>query len=148
MNLMRLDPLSEMESISGRLNRLFGKPMSVELRDDASMFGDWLPAMDIEEDEKEYLIKADLPALKREDVKVGIVDGILTVEGERKQEKEEKGKRFHRVERSFGKFVRRISVPSDVDQQKVSATFTDGVLQVHMAKSEAAKPKSIDVKVG
>ncbi len=147
MNLMRLDPLSEMESISGRLNRLFGKPLSTELRDDASMFGDWLPALDIEEDDKEYLIKADLPAMKREDVKVGIVDGILTVEGERKQEKEEKGKRFHRVERSFGKFVRRISVPGDVDQQKVSATFADGVLQVHMAKSEAAKPKSIDIKV-
>lgn len=147
MNLMRLDPLSEMENISGRLNRLFGKPLSVELRDDASMFGDWLPALDIEEDDKEYLIKADLPAMKREDVKVGIVDGILTVEGERKQEKEEKGKRFHCVERSFGKFVRRISVPGDVDQQKISATFADGVLQVHMAKSEVAKPKSIDINV-
>ena len=104
--------------------------------------------MDIEENDKEYVIKADLPSIKREEVKVGIVDGVLTVEGERKQEKEEKGKKFHRVERSFGRFVRRIAVPPDVNEQKVTAVFTDGVLNVHLPKSEAAKPKSIDIKVG
>lgn len=148
MKLMQLDPLREMESLSARLNRIFSNPLPMELPADASVFGDWMPAMDIEENDKEYVIKADLPSIKREEVKVGIVDGVLTVEGERKQEKEEKGKKFHRVERSFGRFVRRIAVPTDVNEQKVTAVFTDGVLHVHLPKSEAAKPKTIDIKVG
>jgi HSP20 family protein len=147
MKLMRLDPFREMETLSGRLNRLFGNPLPVDLPVDGSVFGDWMPAMDIEENDKEYLIKADLPSIKREEVKVGIVDGVLTVEGERKQEKEEKGKKFHRVERSFGRFVRRIAVPTDVDEQKVTAAFTDGVLNVHLPKSPAAKPKSVEINV-
>jgi hypothetical protein len=93
------------------------------------MFADWAPAIDVQETDGEYLIKADLPAVKREDVKVSVEDGILAVEGERQQEKEEKGKKFHRIERSYGKFVRRVSVPSDVDQAHVAAEFKDGVLR-------------------
>ena len=95
----------------------------------------------------EYLVKTDLPDLKKEDVKVAIQDGVLSLEGERKQEKEEKTKKYHRVERSYGTFVRRLSVPADVDQQKVQAEFKDGVLTVHMPKSASAKPRSIDVTV-
>lgn len=147
MNLMRVDPLREMENLSARLNRVFANPLPVDLPQDGSVFGDWMPAMDIEENDKEYLIKADLPAIKKEEVKVGIADGVLTVEGERKQEKEEKGKKFHRVERSFGRFVRRIAVPTDVDESKVTAVFTDGVLNLHLPKSPAAKPKTVDIKV-
>lgn len=147
MNLVRFDPLRELEGLSGRLNRLFDSPLA-KLPGDNAMFGDWTPAMDIEETDGEYLLKTDLPAMKREEVKVGITDGVLTVEGERHQEKEEKGKKFHKIERSFGRFVRRVAVPSDVDQQKVSAQFKDGVLSVHMPKSESAKPKSVDVKIG
>ena len=85
--------------------------------------------------------------MKKEDVKVEIHDGMLSLQGERKQEKEEKGKKFHKVERSYGKFVRRFTVPTDVDEQKVLAEFKEGVLQVHLAKSENAKPRAIDVKV-
>lgn len=147
MNLMRLEPLREMENLSARLNRAFANQWPLDLPADGSGFSDWMPAMDIEENDKEYLVKADLPAIKREEVKVGIDDGILTVEGERKQEKEEKGKKYHRVERSFGRFVRRIAVPTDVDEQKVSAVFTDGVLNVHLPKSPTAKPKSVEIKV-
>jgi HSP20 family protein len=111
------------------------------------MFADWAPAMDIEETEHEYLMKADLPDVRKEDVKVGIQNGILSVEGERKQEKEDKNKTYHRVERVYGKFVRRMTVPTDVDEQKVGAEFKNGVLTVHLPKSAAAKPKTIDVKV-
>jgi HSP20 family protein len=92
-------------------------------------------------------VKADLPAVKKEDVKVSLEDGVLAIEGERKQEKEEKGKKFHRIERSYGKFVRRLAVPTDADPQKASAEFKDGVLNVHLPKSPAAKPRSIDVNV-
>jgi HSP20 family protein len=110
-------------------------------------FADWAPAIDVQETEGEYLIKADLPAVKKEDVKVSVEDGILAVEGERQQEKEEKGRKFHRIERSYGRFVRRLAVPTDVDQSKVAAEFKDGVLNVHLPKSAIAKPRAIDVKV-
>ena len=148
MNLVRFDPLRELEGLSGRLNRIFDGSMVSKLPDEGAIFGDWIPAMDIQETDGEYLLKTDLPAMKREDVKVGITDGVLTVEGERQQEKEEKGKKFHKVERSFGRFVRRVAVPTDVDQLKVNAQFKDGVLSVHLPKSASATPRSVDVKIG
>jgi HSP20 family protein len=114
---------------------------------DAAFFADWAPPMDVQETDKEYLIKADLPDVKKEDVKVAIEEGILSVEGERNQEKEEKGRKFHRVERAYGRFVRRMAVPTDVDATKVVAEFKDGVLNVHLPKAPTAKAKTIDVKV-
>jgi HSP20 family protein len=147
MHLMRTDPFRDLENLSARWNRAFSNPLSFETQTDGSVFGDWTPAMDIEESDREYLIRADLPSLKREDVKVGIADGVLTVEGERKHDTEERGKRFHRVERGYGRFVRKICVPTDVDQQKVSADFSDGVLNLHLPKSESAKPRAVDIKV-
>jgi HSP20 family protein len=133
--------------MSTRLNRLFGQPPGIRTAGENEAFADWAPAIDVQESDTEYLVKADLPAVKREDVKVTVEDGILAVEGERQQEKEEKGKKFHRVERSYGKFVRRLAVPSDVDQAKVAAEFKEGVLNVHLPKSAAAKPRTVDVKV-
>ena len=146
MKMVRWDPFRELEDMSTRLNRFFGQtPARAE--EEGGFFADFAPPMDVEETDKEYLIKADLPAVAKDDVKVGIEDGILTVQGERKQEKEEKGKRFHRLERSYGKFVRRMSVPMDVDQQKVAAEFKDGVLNVHLPKTNGAKPRSVEVTV-
>jgi HSP20 family protein len=103
--------------------------------------------MDVQETDQEYLVKADLPEVKKEDVKVDVQEGVLTIEGERKQEKEEKNKKFHRIERSYGKFVRRLAMPGDVDAAKAAAEFKDGVLQVHLPKSPTSKPRTIDVKV-
>ena len=101
--------------------------------------------MDISEDDKEYLIKAELPEVKREDVKVTAEAGSLTITGERKFEKEEKDKKYHRVERSYGSFVRNFSFPDDASPAKVSAEFKDGVLTVHLGKTEKAKPTHIEV---
>ena len=145
MNLIRFDPFRELEVMSSRLNRLLGAPPVVS--DEADGFGAWAPAMDVEETDKEYLIKADLPDVKKPDVKVGIEEGVLTIEGERRQEKEEKGTKYHRLERSYGRFVRRLTVPTDVDQAQVGADFKDGVLNVHLPKSANAKPRSVDIKV-
>jgi HSP20 family protein len=145
MKITRWDPVRDLESLSNRLNQVFGQ--SAARPDEAPVFADWTPLMDVEETEAEYLVKTDLPDIKKEDVKVAIQDGVLSLEGERKQEKEEKTKKYHRVERSYGTFVRRLSVPSDVDQQKVQAEFKDGVLTVHMPKSAASKPRSIDVTI-
>jgi HSP20 family protein len=103
--------------------------------------------VDITETDNEYLIKAEIPEVKRDDVKVSVQNGVLTLQGERKKEKEEKGKKFHRVERYYGSFLRTFSVPDNVDETKVVAEFKDGVLNVHLPKTEKAKPKAIEVKV-
>jgi HSP20 family protein len=108
---------------------------------------DWTPSVDISETDGEYQIKAEIPDVKKEDVKVTLEDGVLTIQGERKQEKEEKGKKFHRIERSYGSFVRTFSLPDVIDEEKVKAEFKDGVLNLHLPKSEKAKPKAIEVKV-
>ena len=145
MTLVRFDPFRELEAMSSRLNRLFDR--SIVRADEADGFAAWVPAMDVEETDTEYRIKADLPEVAKNDVKVAIEDGVLTIEGERKQEKEEKGKKYHRVERMYGRFVRRLSVPSDVAQGDVAADFKDGVLNVRLPKSPVAKSRAIDVKV-
>ena len=145
MNIVRFDPFRELEAMTNRLNQLF-EPALVR-RDDPDAFGGWAPAVDVEETEKEYRIKADLPEVTKNDVKVGIEDGVLTIEGERKQEKEEKNKKFHRVERVYGKFVRRLNVPTDVAQDQVAAEFANGVLNVRLPKTAVAKPRNVEVKI-
>ena len=107
----------------------------------------WSPLVDIMEDEKEFLIKAELPDMKKEDVRLTVENDVLTISGERKFEKEEKGTKYHRIERAYGSFVRSFSLPEDADGSKVTADFKDGMLQVHLPKSEKAKPKAIEIKV-
>ncbi len=147
MELARWNPFRELEDMQGRLNRLFGEPPFARTGENGMSFSGWSPAVDVQETDKEYLIKADLPDVKKEDVKVELLDGTLTIEGERQQEKEEKGKTFHKIEREYGKFLRRFAMPSEVDATKVQADFKNGVLNVHLPKSATAKPKAIDVKV-
>ena len=108
---------------------------------------EWAPLVDISENDREYQIKAELPEVKKEDVKVTAEEGALTITGERKFEKEEKGKKYHRVERAYGRFLRNFSIPDDASPAKVTAEFKDGVLTVHLAKTEQAKPQHIEVKV-
>jgi HSP20 family protein len=107
----------------------------------------WSPLVDISEDDKEYCIRAELPGLKKEEVKVTVENGVLSIAGERQYEKEDKNRKYHRIERAYGNFVRSFSVPDDADPSKVSAEFKDGVLNVRLAKDERAKPKTIEVKV-
>jgi HSP20 family protein len=108
---------------------------------------DWSPQVDIVEDEKEYLIKADLPEMKKDEIKVQVENGMLSVSGERKTEKEEKNKKFHRIERNYGRFERIFMVPEDADGAMVKAEFKEGVLRVHLPKNPVAKPKAVEVKV-
>lgn len=140
-NMTRWDPFRELEGIQARLNRIFGGPMEGE----AATLADWAPAVDVQETEAEYVVKADLPEVKKDDVKVQFENGVLSIEGERKMEKEENGKKFHRVERGYGCFVRRFALPNEVDGAKVSAEFKDGVLNVHLPKT--ANKKTVTVKV-
>lgn len=149
MSLMRWDPFRDLEDFSRSMNRLFARstPSTTGGRE-AMIAADWAPAVDISETPEEYLVKAELPEVKKEDVKVKVEHGLLRIEGERKIEKEEKGKKLHRVERAYGSFVRTFALPDDVDEANVRAEVKDGVLAVHLMKSAKAKPRSIDVKVG
>ena len=147
MNIVRLDPFRELEDMSTRLNRLFASARRRPVDDEGAVFGDWAPAVDLQETDKEFLLKADLPDVRKEDVKVAIEDGVLTLEGERRQEKEEKDKKFHRVERVYGKFVRRLALPSTIAPEMVAAEYKDGVLNIRLPKTETVKPRAIDVKV-
>ena len=148
MALVRWDPFRELEDMSERLNRVFTRPALRTTGGKENLtVADWIPTVDISETDGEYLIKAELPEVKKEDVKVTVEDGVLTLQGERRQEKEEKGKKFHRVERSYGSFVRSFTLPESVDESGVKAEYKDGVLNLHLPKSEKVKPKAIDVKV-
>jgi HSP20 family protein len=146
--LTKWNPLRELEEIQSRLSSLFGRTPLRGLGEETMTVSEWTPLVDITEDEKEYLIKAELPEVKKEDVKVTVENGTLSITGERKVEKEEKGKKYHRVERAYGSFMRSFTLPEGTTGDKVSAEFKDGVLKVHLPKSEEVKPKSIDVKVG
>ena len=111
------------------------------------MVADWSPEVDISQDDHEYLLKADLPEMKKDDVRVTVEDGILNVSGERKSEKEDQKRKFHRIERSFGNFRRSFTLPEDADSTKVTAEFRDGVLKVHLPTTTTAKSKATQVKV-
>lgn len=147
MNLIKWDPFRELEDVSNRLNRVFGRPLARMEPNEMFTVADWTPSADISETDTAYLIKAEIPGVNKEDVKVTIQDGMLTIQGERKMEKEEKDKKFHRIERSYGSFMRSFRVPEDADESAVKAEFKDGVLNVTLNKTEKPKPKSINVSV-
>jgi len=107
----------------------------------------WLPPVDIEENDREYILKAELPGMKKEEVKLTVEGGTLSISGERKAEKEEKDKKYHRMERSYGAFQRSFTLPEGALAEEISAEFKDGVLLVHLPKDETAKPQAIEVKV-
>ena len=150
MNAMtRWDPFKELDELQSRLSTLFGRsPVRKNGEKDEMMtVAEWAPLVDIVEDDREYLIKAELPEVKKEEVKVTVQDGVLSLAGDRKFVKEEKAKKYHRLERAYGSFVRTFSLPEDADETKVTADFKEGILQVHLPKSEKARPKNIEVQI-
>ncbi len=149
MSIVSWDPFRELEDVSNRLNRMFSRSLPVrEGGKDALTVFDWAPSVDIAETAEEYLIKAELPEVKKEDIKVSVENNTLRIEGERKQEKEEKSKKWHRVERSYGSFLRTFTLPENADGAKMSAEYKNGVLNVHLPKAAKAAPKTIEVKGG
>src|SRR5258707_13593384 len=144
------NPLREMDEAQNRFNPFFlaGFPNRMGSGEIHSLaVADWPPEVDISEDDRGYLLKADLPEMKKDDVRVTVEDGILCVSGERKSEKEDQKKKFHRIERSFGTFRRSFTLPDDADSTKVTAEFRDGVLKVHLPTTTKARSKALEVKV-
>ncbi len=140
------DPFRNFEE---RMRRFFGEGF-----DPFGRFGEenwslaaWAPACDIYETDNEIVVKAELPEVKKEDVKVSVENNILTIHGERKFSEETKRENYHRLERSYGEFTRSFTLPSFVETSKINAEFKDGMLRVTMPKREEAKPKQVEVKV-
>ncbi|HEX4770376.1 MAG TPA: Hsp20/alpha crystallin family protein [Bryobacteraceae bacterium] len=119
------------------LSRLFSEPASRP----------WSPAVDVFENENELVLKADLPEVDPKNVGIQIENGTLTLRGERKFEENRNGKAYHRIERSYGSFVRAFSLPETVDAEKVKADYKNGVLTVTLAKKEIAKPRTVNIEV-
>ena len=142
MNLMRWDPYREVSSLQDRLNRALGGRTE---REDEMQLAAWAPPVDIAEEKDRILITAELPGFKENEIEIQTENGMLTLRGERKFEKESDGKSYHRVERSYGQFVRSFSLPNNVDREKIQATFRDGLLRVELPKREDAKPRMIRI---
>lgn len=144
--ISRWEPFRELEEIERRLEILFERSPFSRIQEGLPS-QQWYPQVDITEDEREYLLKADLPAVSKNDVKVSFNEGVLEIAGERKQEKKEASRRLHRSERTYGAFLRSFTLPAAAEGEKAKAEFHEGVLTVRIPKSEKLAPKAIEVKV-
>jgi len=143
-----LDPFRDLTSIQERMNQIFEDALSRSRgRDEGLRTGMWTPAVDIYEKNDSVVVKAEIPGVEKDQISVEVKDGILTLRGERKFERDVKEESYHRIERSYGTFLRSFSLPVSVDQEKVKATFRDGVLEVELPKKEQAKPKQVKVDI-
>jgi HSP20 family protein len=143
MNLVPWRPFRELVGFRGEVDRLFEDfwgcwPEPTER--------EWVPALDVSETEDKVLVKVELPGIDPKDIDVSVQADLLTIKGERKQEKEEKGESYHRVERTYGTFTRTLRLPAETEPEKVTAGYKDGVLTLGIPKKEEAKAKKIEVK--
>ena len=138
MSLTQVDPFASLRHFEDAVTRMLSEPRATR---------PWSPAVDILETESEIVLKADVPDIDENDIDVRVENQTLTLKGERRFEQEDKAKGFHRIERSYGKFVRSFSVPSSVEADKVSAEYKNGVLTVTLPKKEAAKPRQVKIEV-
>jgi HSP20 family protein len=144
MTIMRWEPFRELQTLQGEMNRLFNTAF------DPSTAGSrgWVPAMDLFETAEAFVLRADLPGLRQEDVKIEVEDNHLTLSGERARDPREGQDGFFRLERPSGPFTRTLTLPKGVDAEAISASFGEGVLEVHLPKPEQAKPRRIEIRAG
>jgi HSP20 family protein len=148
MALVRWEPVREITSIQSEMNRLFNTFFDTPTTGNGNTARRWMPAMDLVETEDDFVLKADLPGLKEEDVNIEVEENVLTISGERKSEHEDKHEGYVRVERSYGSFRRSLTLPKGVDAEAVTANFDNGVLEVHIPKPEERKPRRVAIQVG
>src|SRR5882724_976682 len=148
MNLVRWEPFSAMDTLLNRMmHATTGRTPRLSPRPNGGTMYEWTPSADISETDKEYLIRAELPAVPKEDVKVTLEGGVITIEGERKEQHEDDTERLHRRESFTGIFVRSFSLPDNVDRDAIHCESKDGVLTVHIPKTKAASSKAKEIKV-
>lgn len=141
------NPFQEMVRLQDEVNKLFSDFGGVEKEDGSLIKGEWIPAVDIHEDNEKITLKADLPGLKKDQINIKVENNVLTINGDRKEEKEEKKDGYIRTERVYGSFVRSFTLPQTVDSEKIEANYKDGVLILHVPKKPEAKPKQIEVNI-
>jgi HSP20 family protein len=144
MTLVRFEPLKELEGFNNRMQKLFGDFPAINF----DMNLTYHPKIDISEDEKNIFVDAEVPGIAKENLKIVLEDNVLTISGEKKQEEEKKDKNFHRTERAYGSFSRSFTLPVEVDSNKVSAAFENGILKIALEKAapKTAKEKNIEIK--
>ena len=146
MSLIRWEPFGAVDDVFARMPSLFGRwPRAFETNGEKPF--DWAPSIDISETDAEYLLRAELPAVKKDDVRITFDDGTLTLSGERKQKTEEKNEKMHRVETFYGKFSRSFVLPENADSASIRAESKDGVVTVHVAKAKSEPKKATEIKV-
>lgn len=152
MTLVKWNPARELLNVEREFNKLFNTFNSRFGFDDSTMNEDlenavWSPLTDISENKDQYILKMDLPGVSKENLKLNFHDGELIISGERKQEKEDKDSKYHRIERTYGKYYRSFTLPQTIQADKINAEFKDGQLTITVPKSEEAKPKELEIKV-
>lgn len=152
MSIVKWNPARELLNMEREFNKLFnsfGRRFGQSESDSKEEYENavWMPLTDITEDKENYFVMLDLPGVSKEDVKVSYADGQLSISGERKQEKESKDSKYHRVERAYGKYYRSFTLPQQVKEDKIEAEFKDGQLTVTVPKAGEAKPKELEIKI-
>jgi HSP20 family protein len=149
MALIRWEPARELSTIQSEMNRLFNTFFEAPAAGNGpSALRRWVPAMDLVETDEEFVLRADLPGLSENDVKIELEDNVLTISGERKSEHEERKEGYYRVERSSGSFQRSLTLPEGVNAEAIRANFEKGVLEVRVPKPEERKPRKVAISVG
>ncbi len=150
MAIIRWEPARELSTMQSEMNRLFGTffDSATPRNGRRAALRSWIPALDVVENENEYVLRADLPGLTEADVNVELDENILRISGERKSEYEEKTDGFYRLERATGRFSRSLSLPEGVSAEGIQASFDNGVLEVHIQKPEQRKPQKVAISVG
>lgn len=148
MTMVRFEPFRELAQMQDRINRIFGDAYTRQHDDDLMQRGEWIPPVDIfENDKQEIVLRAELPGVSKDDIDLRVENNTLTLKGERKREAEVKTEQYHRVERSYGTFSRSFSLPARIDSEKVRADFREGVLTITLPVKDEAKPRQISVAV-
>lgn len=147
MKLTRWTPTRDFFGFQDEMNKLMERFFEPDVFPSGERFGNWLPSMDVVENKDAFTVELELPGLRKDDISISLENNVLTIEGERKREHEEKDANVHRMERSYGTFLRRITIPTQVEADKIDAVFKEGILKIHLPKTETVKPKAITVKV-
>jgi HSP20 family protein len=148
MALIRWEPARELQTIQQEMNRLFGSVFDAPEGNGGAVQRRWIPAMDLVEEGEHFVLRADLPGVKDDDINVELEDNVLTISGERRSEHEERKEGYHRIERAAGRFARSLTLPDGVDPESVDAKFENGVLTVQIPKPEQRKPRRVAINVG
>jgi HSP20 family protein len=140
-------PFRELERMRREMDRVWDSFFGERSITKTGEVGEWLPSLDIAETKNDIVVKAEIPGMDPKDIDISLTNDILTIKGEKKQEKEEKEENYHLIERSYGKFMRSVQLPREVKSDKISASYKDGVLNITLPKSEEAKKKEVKIKI-